>query len=266
VTKIFEILDKIRKSDEITIRDDQHDFAVLLDAARKARREKVRFRLVDTGRLSSHELEWLGREGVNLYTSDEARPDPLELTLVNEACRKGGSIMAYLHSGVLEEGESGGTPALPVLGELARNGVFLYVSNSAHPRDLSGLAELAGACRRGGSRLVYYHHGALDAGLSGIARAGGWIHLSDALLRDGTSFAAFLDLVGGSAPHDSQFILSIEKGLALPALEDLARTGVFLYFKTPPSDRTSPLRRIERKAGARKLDWRAYYLYPAFLL
>jgi len=266
VTKIFEIFDKMRASDEITIRDDQHDFAVLLDSARQARRKKVRFRLVDTGRLTSHELEWLGNEGVNLYTSDEARPRPQELALANKACLKGGAIMAYLHSGVLAEGEGGEPLALPVLCELARNGVYAYLSNGEHRRDISHLLELAGACRRGGSRLIYYHHGGLDAGLSGLAAAGAWIHLSDALLREEGALSSFLDIVRESGPRDSRFILSIEKPLALAVLQDLAKTRVFLHFKTPPSDRKSSLRKFEIKAGGRKLDWRAYYLHPTFLL
>lgn len=263
---IFEIFDKMRAADEITIRDDQHDFAVLLDSARKARRENVRFRLVDTGRLSSHELEWLGNEGANLYTSDEDRPSPRELALANKACLKGGAIMAYFHSGVLTEGESGGPPSLPVLCELARNGAHVYLSDSGHRRDFSHLLDLARACRRGGSRLVYYHHGGLDAGLSGLAGSGAWIHLSDALLREEGAMASFLDIVRECRPRDSRFILSIEKALPLAALQDLAKTRVFLYFKTPPSDRNSSLRKIEMKAGSRKLDWRAYYLHPTFPL
>jgi len=137
-----------------------------------------RFKLIDTGKLSSSELEWLGEAGADFYTSDRARPDGRDLGLMNAAARKGSAVTAYFHHGPLEPEEKEKAVSFATLKELGRNGLYIYTSNGRIQRDFPALEELAYACIRGGSRLAFYHHGPFAPALETLARQGAWIHIA----------------------------------------------------------------------------------------
>src|SRR3972149_11658327 len=159
----YDLRSRAEKGRVITTRDDQYDFTAVLDAARLVRRSGGRLRLVDTGRFSAYELEWLAEAGTDLYTSDEARSNRAELGLLAKACARGDAVIAYFHHGILSA-DSGEAPTSPgFLAEAGRDGVDVHLSSRERARDLAGLAEIAHVCRRAGSRLGYYHHGLAEA-------------------------------------------------------------------------------------------------------
>lgn len=260
----FRLLDRLGEGREMTARDDQFSFAELLDAARTCRRRGRRFRLIDTGRLSLFELEWLGEAGADIYTSDEARGKVEELDFLAKACSRGKAMVVFFHHGRTEEKAGVGVP-LPFLDALAHRGVYIHLSNRERERDLKALARLASACRRGSVWLVYYHHGPVDERLGSLIREGAWIHLSDKSLSSPESIILLTDMIKENSGRKVKVVVHIEDGLVLQAILDLERTGAFLFFKTPPSDYKSALYSIEKRATGRRLDFRAYYLYTTFL-
>lgn len=263
--KLYELLSRAEKGLKLTERDDQNSFAAFLDAARKARRCGGRLRLIDTGRFSACELEWLAEAGADLYTSDEARPNRMDLSLLVKACARGGGFIAYFHRGVLSGGSDEIPTSLGFLAAAGREGVDLHFSNREHVRDLADLAELAHVCRKAGSRLVYYHHGSFETGLGDLARSGGWIHVSDLNLSAGGAGELLMEVAAEAKAAGSGLVVHLEKGLAVESLSDLLEAGAFVFFKTPPADRRSSFRALERQARKRPLDQRSYYLYPDFL-
>jgi hypothetical protein len=262
---ISDLLSRAEQGLEITTRDDQSEFSAFLDAAKTCRRRGGRLRLVDGGKFNVFELEWLAEAGADLYTSDEARPNRTELDLLAKACARGNAIIAYFHRGALTEGPADLPSSWAFLQEIGRSGVDVHLSSRGKPRDLAGLAGLAEACRKSGSRFVYYHHGRPEADLEDLARAGGWIHLSDEALgdTDGTLFLSGLFHEASAA--GSGVVLHLEKGLAEEVLRDLLSAGAFLIFKTPPSDRRSRLWSVEQQGRKRRLDRRSYYLHTTLL-
>ncbi len=262
---ISDLLNRAEQGVEITTRDDQDVFAAFLDAAKKSRRKGSRFRLVDSGKFSAFELEWLAEAGADLYTSDEARPNRSELDLLAKACAKGEAIIAYFHRGALTEGPMELSSSWAFLQEVGRSGVDVHLSNRGEPRDFAELAALAEACRKSGSRLVYYHYGRLDAGLEVLAKAGGWIHLSDKELGDADGAALLPDVVRAASTARSGVVLHLEIGLPQEALRDLLSVGAYLLFKTPPSDRRSRFWSLEAQARKKRLNRRSYYLHTTFL-
>jgi hypothetical protein len=263
--KAFALLSRAEKGLEITLRDDQHESASILDAARTVRKRGGRLRLIDTGRFSAFELEWLAEAGADLYTSDEARPNPMELGLLAKACARGGSVIAYFHRGALvrDPGEGPTSPAF--LAAAGREGIDIHVSNRDRPLDPTDLAEIAHACGRGGSRLVYYHHGPFEPGLEALARSGGWIHLSDVDLPADAGTVMLMEIGAAASASGSGLVIHLEKGLTTEILSDLLSAGVFVVFMTPPASRRSTLGALEREARKRALDRRSYYLYADFL-
>jgi len=263
--KKYELLSRAEQGLEVTERDDQNDFTVFLDAARTARRSGGRLRLIDTGRFSVFDLEWLAEAGADLYTSDEARPKRSELGLLSKSCIRGDALIAYFHHAGLS-GDSAEAPTSPVfLAEAGRDGVDIHLSNRERPRDLPILTEIAHAGRGAGSRLVYYHHGSLDSGLGDLARTGGWVHLSDLTSPIADERALLTDLSAEAAASGSGLVIHLEKGLAAETVRDLLKAGAFVIFKTPPADRRSSFQALERQARRRTPDRRAYYLYLDFL-
>jgi hypothetical protein len=264
--KTYDLLSRAEQGLEITTRDDQQEFVSLLDAAKVARRRGGRVRLVDSGRFGAFELEWLAEAGADLYTSDEARPNKVELGLVARASARGGSVLAYFHHGVLA-GDTGDTPASPgFLSDLGRDGVDIHLSDRERARDLAGLAGIAYVCRKAGSRFVYYHHGLPEAGLADLGRSGAWIHLSDQNLKAGGGGALVADIAAEAAASGSGLVIHLQKGLAAERVRELLKAGAFVLFRTPPADLRSPLRALEKQARRRRPDRRSFYLYPDFLL
>jgi hypothetical protein len=161
-------------SGDLVLRDDQAEYSALLDAAKERRAGGARLKLIDAGRLSVFELEWLGLAGSELFTSDAVHRDLSDFILMIAATKKGGGAVAYFHQGPLAEIPSAATLQREAVRELARSGAFIYLSNKSAVRDADTLAVLADDARNGGSRLVYYHHGALSDDLEEAARRGAW--------------------------------------------------------------------------------------------
>lgn len=250
---------------EITTRDDQAGFSALLDASRTSRRNGGRLRLIDTGRFSVFELEWLGEAGTDIYTSDAARPKKEELDLLAKACAKGDAVIAYFHHGEMT-GDSADDPSSSAfLKEIARRGVDLHLSSREKARDFAELAGLAETCRRAGTRLVYYHHGPFGLDLGILAHAGGWIHLSAENLDEEAGTALLEETARVAAAARSGIVIHLDRGMPVETLRGLLRSGAFLIFKTPPEDRRSRIRAAEESARKKKLDRRSYYLHTTLL-
>jgi len=263
--KAYELLSWAGKGTDITVRDDQHEFPWLLDSVKLCRKKGARFRLVDSGKLDRFQLEWLAGAGADLYTSDEARAEASELEHVNRACQKGGAFVAYFHHGPLESEEESSSISFLDLKDMGRSGIYFYLSNREMKREISRLNELAHACRKGGSWLVYYLHGSLENSLEDLARNEPWIHVTDQIFQEPEDPALVLDKVRAAVSAGAKLILHVEKGLDISLLRDVINTQAFVLFKSSLFDYRSPFRALERKTRKRKPDFRAYYLYPAFL-
>jgi hypothetical protein len=244
----------------LTLRDDRLDFPGFADAAASCRRRRARLRLVDQGRFSSSELEWLAEAGTDLYTSDKAGRGPADLVLVRKSGARGNARTAFFQHGPIDD------PILTGLREVGRAGVDIHLSNLAGPRDLDLLADLAWDCVGAGSVFAYQHHGPLAAGLEALAGRGAWIHVST------RSFASAPDaeLLGACAraarARGGNVVLHIETHPDPVLLADTAASGAFLVFTTPVSDYRSPLRSFEDAAARRRLPDRAYYLFLEHVL
>lgn len=249
----------------LTIRDDLYDFSFLLDTAKVARRRGVRFHLIDTGKLDRFQLEWLAEAGADIYSSDEARTNSFELELVNRACRKGRAICAYFHHGPLDTEEESESISYSGLQDLGRDGIYIHLTNRQNERDDFQLNELAFACQRGGSWLVYYHFGLLEFSLEELAKNGAWVHTSEQIFKEAEDRSLVLDNLKSAISAGLRFVLHVEKGLDISLLNDVMSTRAFILFKSSLFDRKSPFRALEKKARQRKLDFRAYYLYPNIL-
>jgi len=263
--KAYELLSWAGKGTDITVRDDQHEFPWLLDSVKLCRKKGARFRLIDSGKLDRFQLEWLAGAGADLYTSDEARAEASELEQVNRTCQKGGAFVAYFHYGPLESEEESSSLSFFDLKDMGRSGIYFYLSNREMKREISKLNELAHACRKGGSWLVYYLHGSLENSLEDLARNETWIHVTDQIFQEPEDPTLVLDKVRAAVSAGAKLILHVEKGLDLSLLRDVIKTQAFVLFKSSLFDYKSPFRALERKTRKRKLDFRAYYLYPTFL-
>jgi hypothetical protein len=263
--KVFDLLYRAENEPEITVRDDQQEVSTLLDAAKICRRRGGRFRLVDTGKFSLFDLEWLGEAGADIYTSDEARADRTELDLLAKACSRGDGVVAFFQHGEVLEDPAGGMSSLGFLLDIGRSGVDLHLTNRERARDFSRMAELAYGCRRAGSFFVYYHHGRPAAGLEEMVRNGAWIHLSDRSFQTEEDAPLLVDFLRQAEAVEAGLILHIENGQELSVLRELFRAGVCLLFKTPPSDPWSSLRPLEKEARKRAPGFRTHYLYTTFL-
>ena len=263
--KAFELLSLAKARRNITVRDDQFDFPLLLDSVKLCRKRGFRFRLIDSGKLDRFHLEWLGEAGADFYTSDEARVDFSEIELIRRACKRGRAYLSYFQHGPLEPGKEKNSLKFSELQEMGRCGVYLHITNREKTRELSQLSELAYACRKGRAWLVYYYHGLLEPSFSELGRNGAWIHVSDRNLSKTEDPVLILDRVKSLLASGARLVIHLEKELDLSLLHDILAAGVIILFKSLLFDYKSPFRSLERKAAKRKLDFRAYYLYPTFL-
>ena len=264
-SKVFDLLSRAEKESEITVRDDQEEFSALLDAARICRRRGGRFRLIDCGKFSLFDLEWLAEAGADIYTSDEARADKTELDLLARACARGNGVVAFFQHGALREDPEGGPSSPGFLLDIGRSGVDLHLTNRERTRDFGNLAGLAYACHKAGSLLVYYHHGRPAAGLEDVVRNGAWIHLSDQSFQAEEDAPLLADLLRQAEAAGAGLVLHIEKGQEMSVLRALFKSGAYVLFKTPPSDSWSSLQALETEARKRTPGFRTYYLYTTFL-
>jgi hypothetical protein len=263
--RIFELLSRAERGGDITVRDDQNNFFAFLDSAKLSRQKGGRFRLIDTGKLSLFELEWLGEAGADIYTSDEARPNKTEIELLVRACGKGRAIIAYFHQGAIIRDKKEDPTSLSFLLDVGRSGAYLHLSNRDKERSLDDLNELAYLCRKRGTRLVYYYHGRPVAGLEDLARSGAWIHISDQSFESSEDTSILLEIIKAAGAAGAALVLHVEKGLGLEVVRGLMRAGALVLFKTPPSDYKSFFRTLEQQAQRRRLDFKAYYLYTTIL-
>ena len=261
----FESLPSVRKGEDVTLRDDLYEFSSLLDTAKIAKRKGVRFRLIATGKFDQFQIEWFAEAGADIYTSDETRTDLLELELVNRAFKRGAATCAYFIHGPLGSEEETGSISFPDLQNLGRAGIYIHVTNRQKEREIMQLNELAFACRRGGSWLVYYHHGPLEFSLEEIARSRAWIHASERIFQEAEDPVLILDKLKSAISAGLRCVLHVEKGLDISLLQDVINAGTWILFKSSLFDYKSPLRALEKRTRRRKLDYRAYYLYPNIL-
>lgn len=250
----------------VIVRDDQFDVPALLDAAKACRRSGGRLKLVDSGKLTASELEWLGEAGADLYTSDLARPRLRELILMNNAAKNGGATAACFHHGPFEAAGEERSLSFESLKEMGRSGIRLYLSSARIRREFAALEELAYACASGGTGLVYYHHGPLDPALMGLARLGSWIHVAGAALQKEDEAVFLCDLAKAAQDGRGNIVLHVENPLPLAWISDIFSAGAVVLFQTPPSDYRSPQKPFELRAARQFPDPRSFYLYPAFML
>ncbi len=260
--RAFELHSWASKGQDVTVRDDQYGFPWLLDSARISRKRGHRFRLVDSGKLGSSQMEWLAEAGADIYTSDKARPEAFELDLLIRACRRAGSIVTYFQNGPLEQADGDKEKQPPLFSkllDLARSGLYIHLTNKTEKREFSHLNTLAHACQKGESWLVYYHHGQLESELEELARNRAWIHMSDGSIKGEEDAALLLDIIKSARSAGTNVALHLDKGIENPLLMDVVKSGAFVLFDLTHLEEALPLR------GAKGLDFRAYYLYPHFL-
>lgn len=251
---------------DVIIRDDQSDFSSLLDSAKAFRKNRGRLKLVDSGKFSAFELERLGKAGADLYTSDQARQDLGEFIFIGDAAKKGGGIAAYFHHAAFElEAKANAVPFCS-LTEMGRSGLYLYVSNSRFEREFSRLEELAYACAKGGSLLVYYHHGRLEPALESLCRQGAWTHVSGRSLQKEEDAVFLCDCIRAAGTAGANIVLHVESPINFSWLADIFKAGAIVFMNMPPSDYRSPQRPFELRAKRQKLDFRAYYLFSEFMI
>ncbi|KPJ69911.1 hypothetical protein AMJ44_01795 [candidate division WOR-1 bacterium DG_54_3] len=264
--KGYELISWARRGKDITFRDDQFHFPWLMDIVKSCQKRRCRFRLIDSGKLETFEVELLGKAGADIYTSDEARPSDSEIELINKACRKSGTIVADFHRGPLEEEkpeEDSGSMAFSGLERLGERGVYLHLTNKERERNFLHLGDLANACLRGGSWLVYYHHGPLEQSLGELA--GAWIHISDDSLKESQEKDLLMEIIKAGSAKGANFMLHLGAEWRAYELQGVIKAGAVPLFKSALRDYRSPLKPLEKEAGRRKLDFRSYYLYPYFL-
>jgi len=193
--RITDLFSLSQKGQNITIRDDQFDFGTILDAVRRFKDKRYRFRLIDTGIFDPFELEWITSQGADLYTSDKIRNNVHEIDFVNASSRKGNAFVAFLVNGHLEADAEEGSLSFFDLMNVGRCGVYIHLTNRKKTHDPAHIARLAYNSKKGGSWLVYYHHGPLSESLVEVGGNGAWIHISDQSLEEEKSQTLVRDII-----------------------------------------------------------------------
>jgi hypothetical protein len=180
---------------------------------------------------------------------------------LQKAAGKGRAVLAFFQADVLKSDEEGGDERLAELLTLARDGVLLYVSNREAAQDFEHLSSLAEACRTGGTRLVYYHHGEIVPEFQELVRFPLWLHLNDRSLHQEAGAEAVLGWLTSSTSQ-VDLVLSIEKEPDYLLLKDILAAGAYVLFRNAQFDYRSPLKELERAAAKRRPPFTAFYLYP----
>lgn len=260
----YDLISRALSSVVLTVRDDQFEFPWLIDAARLSRSRGGRFRVIDSGRNDIVSLGRLSEAGAEVYSSDEARPDPMQLIPVVLFGRKSGSPTFYYIHGPLAADPKTSEVGETVL-EFGRTGGDIHLSNRERTRSVSQLLALAEACRPGRGRLVYYHFGRLDPQLEDLAAEGGWIHgLAQELDTEAAEFL-ILDILHAGRRSGAGFILHVEKAGSTPRLRRVFEAGAFLEFHTAPAESSPDRSKLEAESERRRPDARAFYLHTDFL-
>jgi len=257
--------DKISREVDLTFCDDQHDYDRLLDVLRGGKPRGVRFRLVDSGKFEGHQLEKMVGMGADLYTSDYVRKDVLELEFILKAAKSGGTIVAFLLQNEIVYEEKHGFIPLSSLAHLGRQGLFVHVSNREKDRNLADLSQIAVECRKGSSRLIYYHHGRMTPEFVGLAKEGIWIHVSNKSIQSEDDLLLFLDMTAVARTSGANCVLYVEKEMSFSFLREAVKSPALVLFKTAPVDFKSPFKPLVDEAMSKHPDYKAFYLYLTFL-
>ncbi len=259
-------VDKISGKMDLTFRDDQYDYDWLLDVLRKGKPRGTRFRLVDSGALEGHQIEKMVGMGADLYTSDRVRKDVLELEFILKAAKSGGTIVAsFLQNEIVSEEEHGFMPIASLV-HLGGQGLFVHVSNRERDRKLDDLSQIAVECRKGSSRLIYYHHGHIIPDFIGLAKEGIWIHMSNKSIQSEDDLFLFLDMTAAARLSGANCVLYVEKEMSFSSFHEAVKSPAIVLFKTAPVDFKSSFKPLVEEAERKHLDYRAFYLYSTFLL
>jgi hypothetical protein len=262
----YALLSSVRKGHDLTVRDDQYDFLALLDGIRYCRRKGSRFRLVDSGVFERLQLELLLKAGADFYSSDEVRKDPKELEGLLRSYLRRKSLMAFFINGAIKAEEGSESLQFADIVSLGLRGAYLYTSNKERERDLSLLNQLAVSCCFGKSRLVYYHHGALDPALVEVGGHGAWIHISDKSIQSEEDHPVLMDIVKSTRSSGANIVIYLEKKPDYMLFQKVIKAGAHVLFDRIQVDYKSPLKELEQAAARKKLDSRAYYLYSTSML
>ncbi len=255
----------LQKKQNITIRDDHFDFVTILDAVRRFKDTRYRFRLIDTGIFDPFELEWITSQGADLYTSDEIRTDAHELDLINASAGKGNAFVAFLVKSHLAADAEDESLSFFDLMNVGRSGVYIHLTNRKKTHDPARIARLAYDCKVGGSWVVYYHHGPLSEPLVEVGSNGAWIHISDQSLEEEKTRCLLRDVILSARSSGTNVILHWEKGTRYSLFEDAVKSGAVVLFKSALLDYKSPIKVLEKGMRRQRLDFKSYYLYPTVL-
>lgn len=264
--RIYKLLSKAAVGLDFTVRDDQCGFPMILDSVKLCRKRGKLFRLVDSGVFDRYQLEWLAAAGAAIYTSDDVRRDIQELELINKALHRGQALMAYFLSGSFGEEEAPDSFSLSDYMNLGRSGIYFYITNREVERDFAQLDQLAFSCRKGGSRLVYYHHGPLVPELADLGRNVTWLHISDSSISGEEDRSLLGDIVRSTCSAGGNLVFHLDKEPELSFISDIFSKGAFVFFKSFQIDYKSPLKPIEIQAAKKKLDFKAFYLHSTVFL
>lgn len=251
----FRMLEEAGRQTHTTVRDDQQEFAWLLDAARVARGRGRRFRIVDSGKLDAFSLEWLAAAGADLYTADDIRADLADLVRIRRAGRASGASTVLFHHGPLDESLPSKGLSPGALQELLRSGVDIHLSNREKERRTETLVGLADSHRAGTAVFVYYHHGPLIPEIGTLAEAGAWVHIEAPPVDLEADSALVRDICRACRQAGAGLVIHLEEEISRFVLTDFRRAGAYLLSKVPAAG----------PEVGRPLPYRSYYLDTTFM-
>jgi hypothetical protein len=266
----FMLLEKAKAGEILTVRDDQAEYSLLFDAARLCRSNGGRFRLVDSNAFESSKMEWLAQAGADIYTSEDVGRPAADLQGIALAGRKGKAVVASLILGKAEDPmEEVGTTELEPTHSLAGPifcGLRIHIRSGegSDVPSFSRLISLASNHQSSGSNMVAYHRGPLCGDLVNLGENGAWIHMTEESLQELDNTILLRDVVKASQKAGANGIFHIGNAVDVALFRDLQSMGAVLTFQTPHFDYRSPYREYEDWAKDLSLDYRAFYLYPAF--
>lgn len=245
-------LERQEKKSRLILRDDLFGLSVLKDLLEKAAARRIRVALLDSGRLSPEELEWLGEFPFSFYSSDTSRPDFQILSQISLGLKLRGCSLFYFLEGDLGEDSR----------LLDNAGLFeaIYVSGREKERPLEILIRLAEEASRSRTTLVYYHHKKPEENLARVCLKNCWLHVSNKRLEEDAEIM-MLDLMKEIKKKGGRLVVHVERGQSYQFLKRLAECGVFLVFNLPPLEPASRLFYLAESWQKKKLPEKAYYLY-----
>jgi hypothetical protein len=256
IARIESWLERMNKGKSLIIRDDQYELPELQEIFRLAGKKKLKIHLIDSGKLNPQEIETLSGLPFSFYTSDSARPDPLELSLVSKLLLKKRGPVYYFLQGEFDQN----SPVFAIAGVFTT----VFVSNRERPRDVELLTQLSEQISRAGSNFVYYHRGNLEEKLAELSQKRWWLHVSNKFF-DEENEMMVLDLVKNIKKNKGQLIVHVDRSQSYYFLKLLSDNGAFLIFNTPPAEGASKVQALEARWLKKKLPEQAFYLYKEIM-